>query len=115
MAHPSHISVLFRILTGIGFTMLLLYFLISWEERKRDDVNQSHLVCGYYVEHYEHRSSRGVLSKYLKVKNNNLIETYLITYKTTGLNDITKGQAICLSYYYTLFHEKSTLHIKSKH
>lgn len=115
MLYPSNISVLFRILTGIGFTMLLLYFLISWEERKRDDINQNHQVCGYYVDHYEHRSSRDVLSKYLKVKNNNQIEKYLITYKTTGLNNITKDQAICLSYFYTLFNEKSTLHIKTKH
>lgn len=115
MPHPSHISVLFRILSGTAFTILLLYFLISWEERKRDNVNQHHHVCGYYVDHYEHRSYHGVLSKYLKVKNHNLIDTYLITHKTIGLKNVSKGQAICLSYYDTLFNEKSTLHIKAKH
>ena len=116
MPYPSGISVLLRILTATVLTIFILYILISCEKQKRaNGIVQNNEFCGLYVGYYEKRTSRSATkTKYIEIKKNNSIETFLINFQTTGLNHLIQDQEICLSYYHNLFSEKSTIHIKTK-
>ena len=116
MPYPSGISVLLRILTASVLTIFILYILISCEKQKRaNGIVQNNEFCGLYVGYYEKITSRSATkTKYIEIKKNNSIETFLINVKTTGLKNLIKDQEICLTYYHDLFREKSTIHIKTK-
>ena len=116
MPYRSGISVLLRILVATVLTIFILYILISCEKQKRaNGIVQNNEFCGLYVGYYEKITSRSATkTKYIEIKKNNSIETFLINFKTTGLKNLIKDQEICLTYYHDLFREKSTIHIKTK-
>ena len=84
-------------------------------QKRANGIVQNNEFCGFYVGYYEKRTSRSATkTKYIEIKKNNSIETFLINFQTTGLNHLIQDQEICLSYYHNLFSEKSTIHIKTK-
>jgi len=108
--------VFIRILIGAIFTCWLLFTLISCDEKRREiTISENNKFCGYFIGFYEHKGSRSSSTlKYAKIKNDNSIKQFLLTYQTTGLDNLVIDQEVYLTYYIPLISESSAIHISSK-
>ena len=109
-------KVLLRILIATAFTYWLLFTLISCDEQRREiAISKNNKFCGYFIEYNEQKSSRSnTIYRYAKIKENNLRKLFLLTYRTTGLDNLVVNKEVCLTYYTTLFSESAAIHISSK-